>query len=136
MNYKTKQRAEILECLIDNRNRHMTADEIAQKLTEEGAAVGRATVYRTLYKLMEEGKVRRFIADEGRSSCYQLVDENGGCEEHFHLKCVKCGKLIHLKCDHLKDLEKHIFERHKFVVDNTRTVLYGICGECENEKNF
>lgn len=132
--YKTRQRSQVLECLFRNRDKHMTADEILDNLKEKNTEIGKSTVYRALDKLTEEGKVRKYISDEGKSACYQYIDENGGCTEHFHLKCTKCGKLIHLKCDFLSDIEQHVFEEHKFTVDNTKTVLYGICEECNCER--
>ncbi|MDE6725590.1 MAG: transcriptional repressor [Ruminiclostridium sp.] len=128
--YKTRQRLQVLNCLIDNKAKHLTADEIAVILKEQGADVGKTTVYRTLEKLVEEGSVRKYLCEEGKSACFQYVDDSGECHLHFHLKCVKCRKLIHLECDYLSDLEKHICEHHKFTVDNTKTVLYGICEDC------
>lgn len=131
--YKTKQRSQILNCLIENKEKHLTADEITDALKQKGVDVGKTTIYRTLEKLLEDGSVRKYICEEGKSACFQYVDGNENCHRHFHLKCVKCGKLIHLECDYLSDLEQHIFEHHKFTVDNTKTVLYGICEECNHE---
>ncbi len=130
--YKTRQRTQILDCLIDNKSKHLTADEISVILKKQGNEVGKTTVYRSLEKLMEEGSVRKYICEEGKSACFQYVDDSENCHRHFHLKCIKCGKLIHLECDYLSDLEQHIFEHHKFTVDNTKTVLYGVCEECSN----
>lgn len=128
--YKTRQRLQVLNCLIDNKANHLTADEIAVILKQQGAEVGKTTVYRALEKLLEEGSIRKYISEEGKSACFQYVDDSEECRRHFHLKCVKCGRLIHLECDYLSDLETHIFEHHKFTVDNTKTVLYGVCGDC------
>ncbi len=130
--YKTRQRSQVLNCLIDNKAKHLTAEEIAVILKQHGAEVGKTTVYRTLEKLVEEGSVRKYLCEEGKSACFQYVDDSGECHLHFHLKCIKCGKLIHLECDYLSDLENHIFEHHKFTVDNTKTVLYGVCGDCSH----
>ena len=131
--YVTKQRLQLQEYMALNREKHMTADEIREELKKGGIEISSATVYRTLERLIEEGKVRKYIADEGKSACYQYVDENGNCARHFHLKCTRCGRLIHLECDYMKDIERHVFEHHKFTVDNTKTVLYGICGDCGHE---
>ncbi|HBH94299.1 MAG TPA: transcriptional repressor [Ruminococcaceae bacterium] len=131
--YKTRQRSQILNCLIENSSKHLTADEISVILKEKNCEVGKTTVYRSLEKLIKEGSVRKYICEEGRSACFQYVDGNKNCHQHFHLKCIECGKLMHLECDYLSDLEKHIFEHHKFIVDNTKTVLYGVCEECSNE---
>lgn len=131
--YKTKQRSLVLNCLIQNKEKHMTADEIVIFLKEQGSEIGKATVYRTLDRLISEGGVRKYIYEEGKSACFQYIENNENCHRHFHLKCFKCGKLIHLECDYLSDLENHIYEHHKFTVDNTKTVLYGICEECSHE---
>ena len=131
--YNTRQRAQVLDCLVNNKAKHMTADEISMWLWENNITVGKTTVYRTLEKLVSEGQVRRYISEEGKSACFQYVDKEGHCEQHFHLKCTGCGKLIHVQCDYLAELEKHVFEHHRFEVDNTKTVLYGVCEECKAE---
>ena len=128
--YNTRQRTQVLDCLVNNKAKHMTADEISGWLKDNDIVVGKTTVYRTLEKLVSEGKARKYISEEGKSACFQYVDKEGHCEEHFHLKCTECGKLIHVQCDYLAELEQHVFQHHKFEVDNTKTVLYGVCEEC------
>lgn len=128
--YKTKQRDRILDCLIKNKDRHITADEIRTALNGEKSLVGKTTVYRYLDKLVCQGIVRRYIIEGGQSACYQYMEWNGVCNKHFHLKCVDCGQLFHLECDYLDDLDAHIREHHDFHVDNSKTVLYGQCGAC------
>ena len=44
--YKTRQRSQILDCLIDNKSKHLTADEISVILKKKGNEVGKTTVYR------------------------------------------------------------------------------------------
>ena len=127
--YKTKQREIILKFLIENKERHVTVDEIVFDLREQGISVGKTTVYRYIDKLVEEGRARRFVSEEKNGAAFQYV-ENDRCDEHFHLKCVECGKFIHLECDHLNDIARRVYEDHKFTIDRSKTVLYGICDEC------
>jgi len=131
--YKTKQRHQILECLIKNKERHITADEIRIALSEEKSLVGKTTVYRYLDKLVSQGIVRKYIVEGGKSACYQYMERNNVCNKHFHLKCVNCGQLFHLECDYLDELDAHIKDHHDFQVDNSKTVLYGQCGSCEGK---
>ncbi len=128
--YKTKQREMILKCLVDNCSKHLTADNIMEYLRANGSAVGKTTVYRYLDKLVAEGAVRKYIVEEGKRACFQYAGENCDCKQHFHLKCTVCNRLFHVECDYLNDLENHVYEHHKFKIDNTKTVLYGVCGEC------
>ncbi len=126
--YKTKQRESILECLRSNRDKHFTADDIVETLRTQGENVGRTTVYRYLDKLCDEGIVRKYVVADGGSACFQLCSEN--CREHFHLMCVKCGRLIHTECSYLSGVGEHVKSKHGFTVDPGRTVLYGMCAEC------
>lgn len=126
--YSTKQRDAILAFLRDN-NAHVTAADITFHLRQEGLGVSTATVYRTLDKFEKEGIVKKMVIGEGYGACYQLVDGEG-CHEHFHLKCIKCGRLIHLSCEFMHEMEAHIFEDHGFTVSSGRTVIYGVCSGC------
>ena len=128
--YRTRQKERIMDCLILNKNRHITADEILDELKKEDAKVGKTTVYRYLDKLVSQGTVRKYFIEEGKGACYQYMEENLPCAEHYHLKCLECGKLIHLECDYLGDMDSHIRDRHGFYVDHCKTVLYGHCGNC------
>lgn len=126
--YKTKQRELILSYLQSCPLPHVTAGDIVLHLRDNGASVGAATVYRQLERMVEAGIVRKYILETG--ACYQYVGSGGNCREHFHLKCLSCGKLLHVDCSFLSTLAPHILEHHGFEVDNYRTVMYGICREC------
>ncbi len=126
--YRTKQRELIISYLKSCPLPHVTAGDIVLHLRSEGAKIGLATVYRQLERMVEGGLVRKFILDGG--ACYQYVGESEGCREHFHLKCLRCGALLHVDCSYLGALAPHILEHHGFEVDNSRTVMYGLCRRC------
>lgn len=131
--YKTKQRELILRYITSCASAHFSADDVVEHLRTQGAPVGKSTVYRYLDKLVESGTVRRFYLGEGMGACYQYAGGDCGCQEHFHLKCLRCGKLIHLECGYLCDIRQHIFSEHRFSIDNSKTVFYGICGDCAQQ---
>jgi len=126
--YSTKQRDAILSFLREN-NAHVSASDIVFHLKEEGYKVSTATVYRTLEKFEKEGLVKKMLVGDSAGACYQFADGES-CHEHFHLKCIKCGKLIHLSCEFMHEMEEHIFNDHGFTVSSGRTVIYGICSSC------
>lgn len=133
--YKTRQRTLILNCLKDNKDRHITAEEIHEYLLRSGESVGMTTIYRNLDKLLKEGQLRRYELAQGQSACFQYVDGDGDCREHFHLKCEGCGRLIHLDCDDLSKLSEHIEKEHAFYLNSSKTVLYGLCADCKTQKD-
>ena len=124
--YNTRSLKLISEILASMDGAHMTAEEILNSLKERGENIGLTTVYRNLEKLVLSGEVRKY-SGEG-SACFGFSGEH--CAEHFHLKCSACGKLFHIECEHIERLAEHISHHHGFAVDNTKTVLYGVCGEC------
>lgn len=128
--YKTRQKEKILDYLVRNKEKHTNVQEISAFLTEEGTPVGTATIYRQLDKLIDSGTVRRYNFDGKTGACYQYIENDSECHEHFHLKCTICGKLIHLNCERLSGIDRHIFEHHGFQVDPSQTVFYGKCSDC------
>jgi len=132
--YNTKQKEKLISFLVSNKSKHTNVQEISAFLAAEGTPVGTATIYRQLDKLVENGMVRKYAFDGKTGACYQYIDESMECHEHFHLKCLCCGKLIHLDCGHLGDISDHIAEHHGFIIDTSQTVFYGTCAECAGKE--
>lgn len=132
--YTTKQGKLIADCLRENASVHLTADEISNLLKKKGNVVSTATIYRRLEKLTSNGTVRKYITSPDEPACYQYNGTDADCANHFHLKCTCCNKLIHVDCRYIEELERHIEDHHGFLVDNTRTVLYGVCANCRGGK--
>jgi Fur family ferric uptake transcriptional regulator len=128
--YKTKQKDAIIDFFAAHEGEHMTAADVVAYLRGAGAAVAASTVYRCLERLENEGVLRKYIIDETSAACWQYVREHEGCENHFHLKCTRCARLIHADCDFLEEMGEHIAAHHGFVVDGRKTVLYGLCADC------
>ncbi|MBE6657015.1 MAG: transcriptional repressor [Ruminococcaceae bacterium] len=129
--YRTRQRTAILQHFRAHPHAHFTADELCDALHAKGIAIGKSTVYRALDKLEESGTIRRFTLTPGMSACYQYAEGGGElCHAHFHLKCLVCGILYHVDCDHLDELTAHLGAKHNFTVDYAKTVLYGTCDPC------
>ena len=127
--YKTKQKTVIEEAIKCSKDKHITVDSLAAKLDKMGEKVGRTTVYRCLERLTEEGVVRKYQT-AGESACYQYIGERKECNEHFHLKCEKCGSLIHMECDEMNELAAHIKSCHGFSLNPLKTVIYGVSEGC------
>lgn len=133
VSYRTKQRALIEDYIKSFEDRHFTVDSLCAALTDSGKAVGRTTVYRCVERLASEGKLRKYTQSAGESACYQNISDDGHCHEHFHLKCEKCGDLIHIDCHEMLAISEHISSHHGFVIDPLKTVFYGICERCQAE---
>lgn len=123
--YNTKQRDEIVEFFNKHRGKCFTAKEL---IKSGEVSVGEATVYRTLSRLTNQGLLKRFT--DGESGAAYQLNESEECSSHFHLKCERCQCLIHMDCEFMADMQRHILSSHGFSVDIGKTVIYGLCAEC------
>ncbi len=128
MTYNTKQR-EMLLTAIKYMRRSFSAQELHAQLNGE---IGLTTVYRLVEKLAEEGVLIKTTRDN--MSEYQYIEpcEN---EDHFYLKCNRCGEMKHVDCERVQGLTEHIAHEHGFELTNSHIVINGICAQCKKEKN-
>ena len=132
--YKTRQKEQILRYLTEHEGEHVTAQELSRHLENEGTPVGTATIYRHLDALVSDGTLRKYTLDSRTCACYEYRRTESECKRHFHLKCTCCERLFHVHCEHLDGIEAHILEHHGFQIDQSKTVLYGLCAECREKK--
>ncbi len=128
--YKTKQKDCILQFLQAHCETAYSIDNLVSLLEQNGMSVGKTTVYRHVQKLAEQGLVRKFVEPNGKCATFQYVGTHDDCSGHLHLKCTGCGKYIHLDCALMNSVNAHILSDHGFRVDNTRSLLFGLCEEC------
>ena len=128
--YRTKAQAELLAFMKSTPGVHHTAAEIRDHFSSEGCPIGTATIYRQLEHFVEEGCIQRYIVGSGDSACYAYVESSAEGSSHFHCKCERCGRLIHLDCDELSEIRDHLLKHHGFAWNTGMTVFYGICDKC------
>ena len=135
VHYKTKQQDLLFSYLCEMQGRHFTAEDVRAHFSGKNISIGIATIYRQLEKLVSEGKIQKYFIDDHSAACFEYAGENcNASEQHFHLKCELCGRLIHLECDELEELGGHLKTEHGFVINPLRTVFYGVCTDCANKK--
>ena len=121
----TVPRLRILAVLEDNRDGHMSAEDVYRALLDAGEDVGLATVYRVLTQFEAAGLVRRLNFEEGRS-VFEL--ESG--EHHDHMVCIDCGTVAEFVDDVIERRQREVAEKHGFAIDDHSLVLYGRCSKC------
>lgn len=131
-NYKTQGKSKLEAFLSTHPDRHFSVDEIC--VAVNGDTHAKSSIYRNLSELCRVGLVRKFKSDSDGGSVYQYLGAEHSCRDHFHLKCIECGSLVHLECFMGRDLCSHIDEHHHFTVDSGRSILYGICASCHGKK--
>lgn len=127
--YKTRAQDELLSFLKAAPGEHYTASEIREYFAEQKHPIGTATIYRQLEHFVNEGCVRKYLVGPGECACYAYTEDQQ-CESHFHCRCDVCGRLIHLDCEELQEIQAHLLERHGFAWNAGKTVFYGVCDQC------
>ena len=126
-NYKTDQKAILIDYLTRNSDKYVSVQEIEKVLFQTQKKIGLTTIYRFLNKLEKDGKLR--VETREHTKYYQYISEE--CKNHFHLKCENCGKIIHFECEKFFKMINHIQQEHNFYID-PKWVIYGLCEECKN----
>jgi len=132
--YNTKAHREIQNYLEQNWASTVSAADILQYLKENGTPVNATTVYRYLEKLCSEHAIIKYVASKGQKSVYQLSRQDHRCSEHLHLKCTKCGKILHLDCGFMDEFKDHLKGYHDFQLQYEGNILYGVCSGCSGVK--
>ena len=127
--YKTEQRKLMQDLFVRHPHEMFSAKEIAEMLSSQSVSI--SAIYRNLSELEASGLVRRCAKNGSREGFYQYTDIED-CKDHIHLTCRKCGKTIHMKPDDTQTLVQSASKYKNFVIDMSETVLYGICGACQN----
>lgn len=127
--YNTKQKEDLLEYFIHLDGKHTTASEIIEHFKSSNNPIGKTTIYRLLEEFTNSGIINKYFIDNSSSSCYEYA---GNEKHYYHLKCEKCNKIFHLECDEINKLQSHILKDHGFVLNQEKTVFYGLCEECRS----
>ena len=124
----TLPRLRILEVLESAKNRHMSAEDVYQALTNAGEEVGIATVYRVLTQFEQAGLVIRHNF-EGDHAVFEL--DRG--EHHDHLVCVKCNRVEEFVDELIEARQQDIAKKYQFEITDHVMNIYGICKNCRQK---
>nr|WP_079287050.1 Fur family transcriptional regulator [Clostridium baratii] len=124
----TPQRRAIVDTIIKNEGRHMTAEEIYDEVKKDCPEIGLATVYRTVLLLEEVKLLSRLDLSDGCSR-YEIIHKDEE-HRHHHLICDQCNKVIEVEEDLLEELEHRIETKYKFKIQDHSVKFFGLCDEC------
>jgi Fur family ferric uptake transcriptional regulator len=120
----TRQRLLVADRLAAARGQ-VTADELYRRLRRQEPTIGRATVFRTLERLVEVGAARR-LELEGHVYAYVACRP----QHHHHLACTVCGRVEEIAEDYVMPLADRVAHDTGFEIDDARMDFYGRCAEC------
>lgn len=107
-------------------DRHLTAEEVAQRVNEVDPGVNLASVYRSLALFAELDLARESRLGDETASRW----EEAHPDDHFHLMCRSCGTVRHHAGDLVQGVREHLGSDHGFAADTIDLVVTGTCREC------
>jgi Fur family transcriptional regulator, ferric uptake regulator len=117
-----------LSGLIARRSGHFTANDLIGDARSRKLPMGRATVFRTLDLLAEQGQLERIDLPSGEHAYVACAPE----EHHHHVVCRNCGKSAEVADSGLQSVVREIARRSGYAIDNHRLELFGLCPACQN----
>jgi Fur family ferric uptake transcriptional regulator len=115
----THPRKRILEILENERDRHLTADDIYRCLMEAREEIGLATVYRVLNQFETAGLVEKHNFESGQA--YYELDSG---VHHDHMVCVETGKVVEFISEEIEVAQKKIAAEHGYEIEDHSLVIY------------
>jgi Fur family ferric uptake transcriptional regulator len=120
----TAQRRLVLGILTQS-DGHLDAHDIYERGRRQDAHLSMSTVYRTLSVLKETGLVRELHLDDEHHH-YEL----DGKDEHSHLVCLDCGRVIEVDSSAFAEVANATGKVHGFKIASAQVELTGYCAEC------
>jgi len=106
---------------------HIDADELLRAMQARGSKISRATVYRNLDLLVECGLARKQRLGS-RGFLYEHV--HGGQQNHDHLVCTGCGRVVEFVSPGIAALQAEICRAHGFEPSRHTLQIAGLCNRC------
>ena len=122
----TPQRISVLEEIINSEG-HLESEDIYMAIKVRKTYVSRATVYRTLDILVQNGFARKLNLGDGRARYEKKIDS----PHHDHMICNNCGKILEFVNDEIEKIQEEITKQQQFKLQQHIHQLFGICKECQ-----
>lgn len=123
-NRNTLQRRLVLET-VQRMHNHPTADEIYREIAIGNALISKATVYRNLKILSQQGEILHIPIPDG-ADCFDF-----NTVPHYHLECRVCCRVFDLDLPYQEDLCQKVTDTHGFLIESHHIVFCGVCPDCQ-----
>lgn len=122
----TPQRQLILDAVCQLGG-HVTPEDVYEQVQPVAATLNRATVYRTLQFLSEQGILTVTQLRNGRFG-YEIAQP----EPHHHLVCTNCQTMIDVPHTAVAPFFKQMQAEHDFAIDMNHVSFFGLCEQCQD----
>ena len=123
MQRNTVQRQLIIDTLKKSKT-HPGIDEIYTEIHLTHPSISKATVYRNLKQLAQNGVISQVSLPDGS----QRYDAD--TSPHHHFKCTNCGIVFDVDLKYSQSINDIVEKTHGVQVDEHEIVFKGVCRKC------
>ncbi len=111
--------------VIQESEKHLTAQEIYDRVRQRLPGIAYATVYNALAYLLQAGQIQAVHLGSGAT----LYDRN--LARHDHLVCRQCGKVLDYCFPDLDRALEEIAHTTGFQAQKVELTFIGLCPDCQ-----
>lgn len=127
--YHSVNREAIVNWFKKHEGQITTIGTLDQDLADGGMPIAKATLYRIVAELRQEGFLRTVSEAGKKRESYVYQRDTGGSL----LQCQGCGKMMAMHCREIDKFSEHIAQEHNFLIDQNNTIFVGYCSDCDQE---
>ncbi|GHO72492.1 hypothetical protein KSD_02630 [Ktedonobacter sp. SOSP1-85] len=126
----TRPRRLIAEHLAElgSRGTDFSIDDLWQDLRRQDPHFGRATLYRSIEVLVNQGLLDRIVYADGTHRYHVCHDTT-----HYHPTCVQCRRFVEVDLDVSMEQFASACHQTDFSLEGLALTLFGRCAQCRNE---
>ncbi|MCI9625887.1 MAG: transcriptional repressor [Clostridia bacterium] len=122
----TIQRSLILQA-VRSLHQHPTAEEIYQETLKYHPTISKATVYRNLNLLVQQGEILKVEVPDGADHFdFKL-------QYHHHAYCRKCSNVYGMEMPTLEEVMERAKEPPGFLLEECSILFRGVCSKCKQK---
>jgi Fur family transcriptional regulator, ferric uptake regulator len=107
--------------------RHVSVDELYERVRQEDRSVGYATVWRSLKLICKVGLAEEVNLGDGVTRYDRITRE-----PHGHLYCLGCKRLVEFEMADVVPLLATVAEKNSFDAEGYKIEIPGYCKECQS----
>lgn len=115
----TRQK-ELMDTQISSFKTFFSAEELFEKVSQQDAKIGIATVYRYLKSLREDNEIYSY-------TCRGKTIYSNSDKSHCHFICEETGKMIHFEIDNIDFLKDKV----PGDISSFQLEVRGFCKDCK-----
>lgn len=124
----TEQQRDLVRYIFAQHN-HFDAEQLIEDIRRERLRVSRATIYRTLTKLVDAGLLRRL-----ELGTRTFFEHDYGYPQHEHLYCDRCHKMIEFQNPSIMTTMTDVCREHGFQAAGHTFIIRGVCADCNRAR--